>query len=114
MTDYSYHILFPAETEGASDSTSQPSSDECSIESDLVISKKTIGSGTYSSVFKGKLACAVKILHPHALQLFTSLKTTVQQEALKRFLEECKILECFRHPNVVRHLSSHIDDRRML
>ena len=106
--------MFPAETEGASGSTNQPSSDECSIESDLVISKKTIGSGAFGSVFKGRLACAVKILHPHALQLFTSLETTVQQEALERFLEECKILERFRHSNVVRHLSSHIDPRSNL
>ena len=114
MTDHSYHILFPAETEAASGSTNQSSSDECSIESDLVVSKKSIGSGAFGSVFKGKLACAVKILHPHALQLFTSLETTVQEEALQRFLDECKILERFRHPNVVRQLSSRIDPRSNL
>ena len=51
----------------------------------------------------------MKILHPHAFQLFTSLETTIQQEALKRFLDECKILENYKHPNVVRHLSSRTD-----
>ena len=93
----------------------QPSSDERVIDGDIVIiTKKPLGGGAFGSVYKGRLGdqlCAVKILHPHALQLFTSLEATVQEEALKRFLEECKILEHFRHPNVVRHLSSRIDPR---
>ena len=96
---------------------SQPSSDERVIDGDIVINKKAIGGGAFGSVFKGKLGdqlCAVKVLHPHALQLFSSLETPVQQEALKRFLEECKILERFRHPNVVRHLSSRTDPRSNL
>ena len=96
----------------------QPSSDECVIDGDIVIiTKEPLGGGAFGSVYKGRLGdqlCAVKILHPHASQLLTSLKTTVQQETLKRFLEECKILERFRHPNVVRHLSSRIDPRSNL
>ena len=96
---------------------SQPSSDEHVIDGDIVINKKAIGGGAFGSVFKGKLGgqpCAVKILHPHVLQLFSSLETPVQQEALKRFLEECKILERFRHSNVVKHLSSCTDPRSNL
>ena len=95
----------------------QPSSDECVIDGDIVINKKAIGGGAFGSVFKGRLGgqpCAVKVLHPHALQLVISLETTVQQEALKRFLEECKVLERYKHPNVVRHLSSRIDPRSNL
>ena len=89
-----------------------PSPDECIIDNDLIIKRESIGGGAFGSVFKGRLGdqpCAVKMLHPHVLQLFRSLKTTVQEEALRRFLEECKILERFQHPNVVRHLSSRTD-----
>ena len=84
-----------AEAEGGSGSVTQPSSDEHVIDGDIVINKKAIGHGAFGSVFKGRMGsqpCAVKVLHPHALQLVTSLETPVQQEALKRFLEECKIL----------------------
>ena len=95
----------------------QPSSDERVIDGDIVINKKAIGSGAFGSVFKGRMGgqpCAVKVLHPHALLLVSSLETPVQQEALKRFLEECKVLERYKHPNVVRHLSSRIDPRSNL
>ena len=96
----------------------QPSSDKHVIDGDIVIiSDKPLGAGAFGTVYKGKLGdqlCAVKILHPHASQLLTSLKTIVQQEALQRFQEECKILEHFRHPNVVKHLSSRIDPRSNL
>ena len=94
-----------------------PSSDECKIDNDLIITKKTIGGGAFGSVFRGRLCdqrCAVKMLHPHVLQLFRSLETTVQDEALRRFLEECQILERFQHPNVVRHLSSRTDPQSNL
>ena len=92
----------------------QTSSKECVIDGDIIINKKTIGGGAFGSVFKGRLGsqpCAVKILHPHAISLLTSLETTgaVQSEALQRFKDECKFLERFQHPNVVRHLSSRID-----
>ena len=110
-------LLYSGEAEGGSDPVRQPSSDECVIDGDIVINKKAIGSGAFGSVFKGRLGgqpCAVKILHPHALQLVTSLETPVQQEALKRFLEECKILECYKHCNVVRHLCSRTDPRSNL
>ena len=108
------YFFFSAESEGGNGSASQPRTNERVIDGDIVINKKAIGSGAFGSVFKGRLGgqpCAVKILHPHAFQLFTSLETTIQQEALKRFLEECKILERFRHPKVVRHLSSRTDPR---
>ena len=110
-------LLYSGEAEGGRDPVRQISSDERVIDGDIVINKKAIGSGAFGSVFKGRLGgqpCAVKILHPHALQLFTSLETTVQQEALQKFREECKILERFRHPNVVRHLSSRTDPRSNL
>ena len=95
----------------------QPSSDERVIDGDIVINKKAIGGGAFGTVFKGRLGgqpCAVKVLHPHALLLVGSLETPVQQEALKRFQEECKVLERYKHPNVVRHLSSRIDPRSNL
>ena len=101
-----------AEAEGGSGSVTQPSSDEHVIDGDIVINKKGIGHGAFGSVFKGRMGsqpCAVKVLHPHTLQLVTLLETPVQQEALKRFLEECKILECYKHRNVVRHLCSRTD-----
>ena len=113
----SCYILFPAEAEGGSGSMRPPSSDECKIDDDLIIKKKAIGGGAFGSVFKGRLGdqpCAVKMLHPHVLQLFRSLETTVQDESLRRFLEECKILERFQHPNVVRHLSSRTDPQSNL
>ena len=90
----------------------QPSSDKHVIDGDIVISKKALGNGSFGSVFKGRLGdqlCAVKILHTHSFQLFTSLEIPVQEEALQRFQNECKILEDFKHPNVVRHLSSRIE-----
>ena len=92
----------------------QLSSEERVIDGNIVINKNAIGGGAFGSVFKGRLGsqpCAVKVLHPHATSLLTSLETTraVQKEALKRFLDECKVLERFKHPNVVRHLSSRTD-----
>lgn len=104
-------ILFPTEG-GSGPLRQQHSQDEVVIDGDLVMNKKSIGGGAFGAVFRGRLGstpCAVKMLHAHALQLIRSLESTVQEEALKRFLDESKILEQFRHRNVVKYLSSCTD-----
>ena len=95
----------------------QLSADEVAIVDDLVINKKSIGSGAFGDVFKGRLGnkpCAAKILHAHSLRLLNSLEPTVQDEALKRFVNESKTLEKFKHCNVVKHLRTCIDPRSKL
>ena len=105
------YILFPIE-DGSGFRRQQLSQDELVVDGDLVMTRNSIGGGAFGSVFKGRLGnqpCAVKVLHSHVPQLLISLKTTVQDEALERFVNECKILEKFKHRNVVRHLSTRID-----
>ena len=76
--------------------------------------KQSIGAGAFGDVYKGRLGkqvCALKLLHSHVPRLLNSLEPTVQEEALKRFVRESKILETFKHRNVVRHLSTRIDPK---
>lgn len=100
------------------DNTSQPSSNECVIDNDIIIHREALGSGAFGSVYKGKVSeqpCAVKVLNPLAVQILSHVfGATVQSEALTRFQQECKILEQFKHPNVVRHLSTRIEPRSKL
>ena len=84
------------------------------INRNLVIHRKPIGGGAFGTVFSGTFRgerCAVKVLNPHATQLLTSLQAaqTVQSEALKRFKNECETLKHFKHPNLVRYITSCID-----
>lgn len=91
---------------------------ELAIVGDLVMNKKCIGEGAFGTVFKGRLGnqtCAVKVLRPLALQLLMEFEDiTVQDEALKRLLDESKILEDLKHPNVVKHLCSYKDPKSNL
>jgi len=84
------------------------------IDRDLVIHRKPIGGGAFGTVFSGTFRgerCAVKVLNPHATQLLSSLQAaqTVQSEALKRFKNECETLKHFKHPHLVRYITSCID-----
>jgi len=105
--------LFPIE-DGSGFGRQQLSQDELVIDGDLVMTKNSIGGGAFGSVFKGRLGnqpCAVKVLHPHVPRLLSSLEPTVQDEALERFVNESKILEKYKHRNVVRHLCTRIDPK---
>ena len=111
---FNCYILFPGE-DGSAFGRQQLSPDELvTIDGDLVMIKKSIGGGAFGDVFKGRLGkqpCALKVLHSHALRLLNSLEPTIQEEAKKRFVRESMILEKFKHPNVVRHLSTRFDPK---
>ena len=90
------------------------------INQDLTIyTAKPIGGGAFGTVFPGSFRrnpCAVKVLNPHATQLLSSLPAsqTVQTEALQRFRNECKTLKSFKHPNLVRYVTSCNDPKSNL
>ena len=72
---------------------------------------KPIGSGAFSTVFKGefnKQPCAVKVLHAVAFEMRTSLPVSkhAPEDSVLRFQKECDYLESFIHPNIVRHLAT--------
>ena len=90
-------------------------SEERKITNDLVIyTRECLGGGAFGSVFKGRFReqpCAVKVLTHHATQLTSPYQTAgaIQDEDLKRFMKECKLLERYTHPNVVRHIETLTD-----
>ena len=90
------------------------------INKDLAIyTAKPIGGGAFGTVFPGSFRrnpCAVKVLNPHATQLLSSLPAsqTVQTEALQRFRNECETLKSFKHPNLVRYITSCNDPKSNL
>ena len=78
----------------------------------LIYKKKSIGSGAFGCVFKGKFQqqdCAVKVLNPLGMEITSSLpaaSSTVQTESLERFKRECEFLESLEHKNIVRHFAT--------
>ena len=73
--------------------------------------RENIGKGAFGVVIKGKYnnhPCAVKVLHHTAMEIQANLATGEQgmEEAMKAFDRECKFLESFEHPNIVKHLST--------
>ena len=75
----------------------------------LIYPDKRLGSGAFGVVFKGKYnnaPCAVKVLHSTATELQTGIKSSTDYEANKAFERECRLLESFDHPNIVKHLST--------
>ena len=62
----------------------------------------------FGSVFAGEYnqhPCAVKVLNPMGMRIATSLpfSSTVQEEALKLFKQECRFLQTIKHENVVEY-----------
>ena len=69
---------------------------------------ESLGSGSYGGVCKAKcdgLLCAAKIMHP---TLF-DLRDPGTASYLRKFREECHLLNLARHPNVVQYLATYYD-----
>lgn len=76
----------------------------------LINMKENIGNGAFGIVFKGlykNQPCAIKVLHHVAIEMQTDLPAGQGMKKINQaFHRECELLESFRHPNIVRHLST--------
>ena len=77
----------------------------------LFIIERTSVKGAFGVVLKGEYnnaPCAVKVLHHTAMEMQANFAAGEQgmDEAIKAFERECRFLESFDHPNIVKHLST--------
>ena len=91
----------------------QESNNILHIDIDLKIyCDQKIGRGAFGVVFRGiykEAICAVKVLHDVATTMTSNLpiKSAGNEEPVtKAFNQECTFLKSFKHPNIVKHLST--------
>ena len=76
---------------------------------DVADKKRTLGRGSYAVVKELEVRgrkCAAKQLHA---VFFENAMPAEADEMIRRFAEECKLLQCVKHPNIVRFLGVHLE-----
>ena len=73
---------------------------------------ETLGTGSYGAVCKAKcdqLICAAKLLYPVLFQMQAPDPGKEHRQPFHRFEQECQILKCLNHLNIVRYLGTYLD-----